>query len=509
MIGRRTFLSTSTKAAGAIAFAPAVLRQERSRPSITHGTASGDVSGTRAIVWARADRPSRMLVEWSTTESFGTITRASGSVATSTSGLTARADLSNLPPAQRIFYRVRFEDLTDSRNISVPATGSFLSAPAKPSELSFAWSADVVGQGWGINPDWGGLKMFETMRRARPDFFIHCGDTIYADSPLVETVRLPDGSIWRNLVTEAKSKVAETLDEFRGQHLYNMLDEHVRRFKREVPQLSMWDDHEVRNNWYPQQILEDERYTLKSVAVLSARARQAFLEHVPIRVAAGTTPPIFRAFHYGPLLDVFALDLRTYRGANSANDQPGGTTASRLAGPVQIGWLEQQLAASTAAWKVVASDLPLGLVVRDGNNFEAVANGGGPPRGREHEIAGLLRHIKQRGIRNVVWVTADVHYAAAHRYDPERAQFKDFLPFWEFVAGPIHANTGAPSALDDTFGPEVRFNAVRPNLPSYPGPWGGLQFFGFVRINAASRVMTVDLRNLAGETIYSTDLEPQ
>src|SRR6185436_12581492 len=75
LIGRRAFLSESTKAAGALAFAPAVLRQEQNRPSITHGTSSGDVSGNRAIVWARCDRAARMLVEWSTTESFATIQR--------------------------------------------------------------------------------------------------------------------------------------------------------------------------------------------------------------------------------------------------------------------------------------------------------------------------------------------------------------------------------------------------------------------------------------------------
>ena len=38
-----------------------------------------------------------------------------------------------------------------------------------------------------------------------------------------------EGKIWRNLVTREKSKVAETLDEFRGAYKYNLLDENVRR----------------------------------------------------------------------------------------------------------------------------------------------------------------------------------------------------------------------------------------------------------------------------------------
>jgi alkaline phosphatase D len=291
-----------------------------------------------------------------------------------------------------------------------------------------------------------------------------------------------------------------------------MLDENVRRFNAEVPQVVLWDDHEVRNNWYPQQTIEnDDRYTIKSLATLSARARQAFLEHTPIRIAknAGPVPEIFRRVAYGPLLDVFTLDLRTYRGANSPNRQTSSGADSAMAGRKQIVWLEQSLLKSRATWKVIASDMPIGLIVPDGGkNFEAFANGDGPPLGRELELARLFRFIHRRKIQNVIWVTADVHYAAAHRYDPERGQFKEFTPFWEFVAGPLHAGTGRPSQLDNTFGPEVRFNSVPATLPGTLGPAAGFQFFGMVRIAASTGVMTVSLHNIAGDKIYSVDLDP-
>src|SRR3712207_8134635 len=41
--------------------------------------------------------------------------------------------------------------------------------------------------------------------------------------------KLPDGGIWRNLVTEEVAKVAETLAEFRGRYKYNLLDRNVDR----------------------------------------------------------------------------------------------------------------------------------------------------------------------------------------------------------------------------------------------------------------------------------------
>ena len=132
--------------------------------------------------------------------------------------------------------------------------------------------------------------MYETMRLARPDFFIHTGDTIYADSPVPPEIKLPDGTMWRNVVTAEKSKVAETLDEFRGNYTYNLLDDNVRRFNREIPQLWLWDDHEVKNNWYPGMSLDnDERYRQKDSRVLAANARQAFLEYSPIRLAPGAS----------------------------------------------------------------------------------------------------------------------------------------------------------------------------------------------------------------------------
>ena len=95
--------------------------------------------------------------------------------------------------------------------------------------------------------------------------------------------------MWKNLVTPAKSKVAETLDEFRGNYLYNLLDDNVRRFNAEIPQFVLWDDHEVRNNWFPGMSLEaDDRYTEKSSRVLAAQARRAFLEYTPIRRRTGS-----------------------------------------------------------------------------------------------------------------------------------------------------------------------------------------------------------------------------
>ena len=96
--------------------------------------------------------------------------------------------------------------------------------------------------------------------------------------------------------------------------------------------------------------------------------------------------------------------------------------------------------------------------------------------------------IKRARIRNTVWLTADVHYTAAHYYDPNKAQFQDFDPFWEFVSGPLHAGT---------FGPNAARQHVRAAAALRQGPAGrrgqnlpptlGLQFFGHVAIDGRTR----------------------
>jgi alkaline phosphatase D len=42
---------------------------------------------------------------------------------------------------------------------------------------------------FGLDAEWGGFRLYETIRRHAPDFFIHSGDQIYADNPIVAEVK--------------------------------------------------------------------------------------------------------------------------------------------------------------------------------------------------------------------------------------------------------------------------------------------------------------------------------
>lgn len=476
------------------------------RPRLTHGVQAGDVDGDRALVWARVDRPARLRVEWDTSPRFARARRVDGPDVDPTGDLCGVIALTGLPAGQSIFYRIT---AASGRTTSDPVVGRFASAPAAGSSWRVAWSGDTCGQGFGIDPAHGGLRTYASIRAAEPQAFLHVGDLIYADNPIPPEIALVGGGLWRNQTSEVLARVAESLDDFRARFAYPFDDAQVRELAAEVAIIAQWDDHETHNNWWPGQLLDDARYHERSSSVLAARARQALFEWVPIgRDQRGPGSPINRVLHHGPDLDIIVVDLRSFR---TANDHAGDVGAPML-GAAQAAWLVDALAGSRATWKLVACDQPLGLILPDGDADPARQEGwalpGGPPRGREQELAAVLAELDRRGVDDVVWVTADVHYAAAHHYDPARAQVERFRPFWEFVAGPLHAGTFGPNALDPTFGPEVKFQWAPPpgtgNLP----PSAGLQTFGTVELDGRTRALTVRLHGREGEEKYKVTLPP-
>lgn len=70
--------------------APAIVTSDKMRPQIPFGVASGDITGNSAVVWSRCNRPGRMIVEYSTTESFRNVQRVVGPAALENSDFTAR-----------------------------------------------------------------------------------------------------------------------------------------------------------------------------------------------------------------------------------------------------------------------------------------------------------------------------------------------------------------------------------------------------------------------------------
>lgn len=475
------------------------------RPA-TWGVQSGDVTQSSAVVWARSDRPARMTVGWAHDATFREETIVEGPVVGPETDLVGKVRIGDLHTrGGRIHYRVRFDR-------SPWVVGSFRAAPVAPADVTFAWSGDVNGQGWGIDPAHGGMPAFTALAETAPDLFLHCGDAIYADNPIPPSLPLAGGAAWNNLPLEPrKVHVAETLDDYRAAHRYGRRSAEVQAASATIPTFHVWDDHDVRNNWFPSEVLADPAYHEQRIDVLAVAARRAFHEYTP--TLRRPDEKMYRVVHWGPLVDFFFLDGRSYRTPNA----PVPVDAAFF-GKLQTAWLLEELAASKAVWKVVVADMPLGIVCsdlgRDGKlENDAVGNGAsrpesrGAPVEREVEIASLLAGMKARGVKNAVWVTAELHYCAAHRYDPARAVFKDFDPFWELVAGPLHATMFPQKPVDETFGPEVTWANVDWDRTGGPSD-RSTQTFGHVRIDARTHTFDVRWIDASGSVLHRLKIDP-
>src|SRR5262249_3898518 len=81
----------------------------------------------------------------------------------------------------------------------------------------------------------------------------------------------------------------------------------------------------------------------------------------------------------------------------------------------------------------------------------------------------ILRAFRERGVKNLVFVAADVHHAELIRHHPTPA-----WAFHEFIAGPLSAAYGRPRPLDMGLNPQSLFAL------------GGVENFGEVSVDPNS-----------------------
>ena len=97
------------------------------------------------------------------------------------------------------------------------------------------------------------------------------------------------------------------------------------------------------------------------------------------------------------------------------------------------------------------------------------------------EIAALLKFIRDRRIRNVVFITGDVHYAPPITTTRRARRSRSFIRSGiRRRPGPRrHVRSGK---LDKTFGPEVKFLGIPAGMKPNRPPNEGLQFFGTLKV---------------------------
>ena len=468
--------------------------------AITHGIASGDVTNNSTIVWSRTNEEgAQMHVEYDINSNFSQPKSTTATTLTNqTTDYTVHVKIEGLSPDTFYYNRVWFSipSLSQTnKNDSLTSdtlTGSFRTAPdpslptTKP--ISFIFAADLGGQKYCRQINTGGYFIFENMKKLSPDFFIANGDMIYAaDKCPIEGPSDDWKNIPGNFSGIADPEVNWTdIDQVRDTYLkhwqYNRADPYFQDFLQNTPMYSQWDDHEVINDfgalWPYWNSFNKDREGYPNIV---NEGRKAFFDYSSIDRNLNDTNRIYRSFNWGPNLDVFILDGRSYRSPNSMADTP--ENKKTMLGSEQLEWLEQSLKNSSATWKVISSDIPISvptganasILGRDGwangneTNFSSKT-------GFERELQQLLEFLDDSNIKNIVFVTTDVHFPANILYDIDANKDGDKLIFYELISGPLSAfRFGTPGGapipkLDTTFNPKILYEE------------GGIFNFGYVQV---------------------------
>jgi alkaline phosphatase D len=415
-----------------------------------------EVGPRAAIVWARALRAGDVAIEIG---AAGGPTRAFTRPATAAEDLVVRLPLAGLAPATRYRYAVTQD--------AERAEGEFATAPLpdEPARVTFLWSGDLGGAGFCRLVD-GGYRIFRAMVRHPADFFLFVGDTVYGDVPCSKPEVVPGANF-----------TATTLPQFRARHRYNREDPAFQAFLRRTPVYAIWDDHEVRNDF------------AGTTEPLMPAGRQAFMEYWPVAAPGDDPTRLYRSFRWGRLLDVFILDTRQYRHDNREPDGPGKT----MLGAAQRQWLLDGVTGSTATWKVVVTSIPLSVPTGRPERRDSWTNvnafGLAPEQGTGFvtERDAILGRFRRRGVKNLIFLAADVHHAELIRHSP--------TPEWsfhEFIAGPLSASVGRPRPLDERLGPRTLFAQ------------GGVYNFGEIAIDP--RHLTVRIVDVDGAVLFTHTL---
>lgn len=398
MVSRRSFLRAAGFAAAGGALASAIpfsslARAEGPRFAATSGVApdvvfpqsvaSGDPTRSGAIVWTRL-APDRVVpgeplgLQVARDESFSDIVHE-GTVPASAYGpatdWTVRIDLDGtLTPDRHFYYRFVHAGV-------VTRTGRLHTLPAEGASVDRVRFAVLTCQ----NFQNGYFTALGHVAEEDVDFVVHLGDFIYEyngeSSYNGKTfpgrgIALPSGAPQM----QSKEDLSHVWQTYRSdRHLKMMLERHTL--------IATWDDHEVTNDRYfsyeEGRFYGDEGFGLNSDAEACDRffrdAAKAYFDWMPLRISIDPEAAdpldairLYRAFKFGDLVELFALDERWYRSPPLAQGlgpsehsigalDPANADPSRtMLGQAQKEWLFGGLRASPRRWKVLANQVQVG-----------------------------------------------------------------------------------------------------------------------------------------------------
>jgi alkaline phosphatase D len=299
-----------------------------------------------------------------------------------------------LQPGSEYFYRF------ETRDRSSPV-GRFRTPPPpdsrEPLRIAFFSCQDWQAGFYGAH---------RVMASEDVDLALCLGDYIYSQSFF-------EGARRDTLGANGDSDV-QTLPEYRAKYRLYRSDPDLQAMHAAHPFMAIWDDHEVVNNYAGDHDGDQPGRRRVSFAERRRNAYRAFYEYMPFAPVVGRPEMgsgLYRRLRLGRLAELFLLDERQFRADQPCNDAffapcPEAESEPReFLGAGQSEWLKRSLERSDATWKLVANQVL--IMSLDTAPGQPIAKDTWDGYGVERRD--LLGHVERRGVRNVSFLTGDVH----------------------------------------------------------------------------------------------------
>jgi len=461
---RREFLRRSSGAAALAVLAPSSLATQaaegaRARRLIrgatfAQGVLSGDPTPNGITLLTLLDevrQTGSVRVEVARDRVFRNVVAREAIATRGAIGHSVKARVTGLKPDERYYYR--FETADEQSEV-----GRFQTAlPAdseQPVRFGFFSCADYTH---------GYYNAYDLLARDDLDFVVNLGDYIYAEtyhSRKGGTGVRDDRIGSRRTGNPDVDSVATSLGDYRDKYALYRSDRSLRRLHAAVPMISTWDDHEVVDNYAGGAPNGGQPPARDAPAARKRAAYRAFFESMPFFPSGRSR--IYRALPFGANVELLMLDQRQYRGDQPCGDAvappcEGYDRPNPYLGRPQMDWLKQRLERSDAAWKVIGNQaLAMPAKVTNGS-FYGFDSWQGYPAEREE----LLQHIKDKQIKDVVFVTGDIHTFIAG--DVRTRQGEGETVALEFVGGSITSQNFGETNLEIGGGQRLMGDDRSPN----------------------------------------------
>lgn len=361
-------------------FSLPVFAQDIQNP-FTLGVASGDPLTSQVIIWTRVEsNESKPKIKYqvSETDNFNKLITEGDTYTNSDKDYTVKVDIKGLKSGKTYFYRFLY-------NNQFSETGKTKTLPINTNKFKIAvTSCQHFSDGY--------FTAYDHILKDKPDLIFMLGDYIY------EYTRSPDRQ-----ARPDNSGYAKDLASYRKKYQTYLTDPSLRKARQNIPFVSIWDDHEVMNDYSGVDLLKKDPQKLKD-------AYKVYFEYVPIREIDNYR--IYRNFKVGNLLEVFMLDGRQYRDENVCQERlainfdctkKAHNEGRTYLGKEQKDWLIKGLEDSTTIWKVMGNNTAMLEISLWGNLFNFDQWDGFYAEKEE-----LINTVEKK-VKNLLLVTGDIH----------------------------------------------------------------------------------------------------